>query len=223
MPDGLRHGRLPHLSIYTQAMPLQNRVGPWGEFVRTPARGTLMGNRGGVLHNEQKQIVRRYKTRRWITCELECKDRHRTVMEPDRYTELFFLDEAVAFAAGHRPCAECRGERFRAFRHAWQLSQGLHSVPWADELDGELHSARIDRGQKVLYQAPLRSLPDGCFVEVEGLPYLVVQGTVASWTPAGYITRQKLPGNPMLTVLTPAPVVACFRQGYQPHLHPSAY
>ena len=96
-------------------MPLQNRVDPWGRFFRTTARGTFMGNRGGALHNEAREVVRPCAGRRWITCALEFKGRSRKVMTPGRYTELFFLDEAVAFAAGHRPCAECRrrAERFR--------------------------------------------------------------------------------------------------------------
>jgi hypothetical protein len=202
-------------------MPLQNRVDPFGEFIRTPARGTLMGNRG-ALHNQQKQIVRRYKTRRWITCVLEYKNRHRTVMAPHRYTELFFLDEAVAFAAGHRPCAECQRERFSAFRHVWQLYQGLDRPPSTVEIDEALHTARIDGGQKVTHQAPLRSLPDGCFVERDGLSYLVIGGMLAKWTPAGYTTRQNLSGNPTLIVLTPMPVVAGFRLGYKPQIHPSS-
>lgn len=180
-----------------------------------------MGNRGGALHNEQKQIVRRHKTRRWITCVLEFKGRHRVIMTPNRYTELFFLDEAVAFAAGHRPCAECRRQDFNAFRHAWQLSHGLHDPPSADEMDLELHSTRIDQGKKVTHRAPLRSLPDGCFVEIQGLPYLVVNGSLARWTPARYTTTQTVPRNAIVTVLTPAPVVECFRMGYRPHIHPT--
>lgn len=181
-----------------------------------------MGNRGGALHNEQKQIVRRYKTRRWITCVLEFKGRRRVIMTPNRYTELFFLDEAVAFAAGHRPCAECRRERFNAFRQAWQLWHGQPHPPSADEMDLKLHSARIEQGSKVTHQAPLRSLPNGCFVEIQGVTYLVLDGSLARWTPAGYTSSQKLSGNPLLTVLTPAPVVECFRMGYQAELHPSA-
>src|SRR3984885_2974236 len=101
-------------------MPLQNRVDPFGNLIRTLARGTLMGNRGGALHNIEREIVCSYKSRRWITCVLEFRGRHRTVMSEGRYTELFFLDEAVALAAGHRPCAECRRKRFNAFKAAWQ-------------------------------------------------------------------------------------------------------
>lgn len=182
----------------------------------------MMGNRGGVLHNEQKETVRPYKSRRWITCVLEFKGRHRVVMAPNRYTELFFLDEAVAFAAGHRPCAECRRERFNAFRYAWQLSHKQQHPPSADEMDFELHSARINRRKKVTYQAPLRSLPDGCFVEIGGNPYLVLDGSLFSWTPARYTKSPRLSGNPALTVLTPAPIVECFRMGYQPQVHPTA-
>src|SRR5580704_4179598 len=100
-------------------MSLQNRVDPFGNLIRTAARGTMMGNRGGVLHDAGQEIVRDYKSRRWITCLLEFRERRRVVMSPNRYTELFFLDEAVAFAAGHRPCAECRRERYDSFKAAW--------------------------------------------------------------------------------------------------------
>src|SRR5580692_5763791 len=129
-------------------MPLQNRVDPFGSLFRTQARGAMMGNRGGPLHNSDREIVRVYKTRRWITCVLEFRGRHRTVMSERRYTELFFLDEAVAFAAGHRPCAECRRERFNAFKEAWWRRHGKYNPPFADEMDLELHRARIDRGKK---------------------------------------------------------------------------
>src|SRR5579863_3602268 len=114
-------------------MPLQNRVDPFGNIFRTTARGTMLGNRGGALHNSHREIVRGYKSRRWITCVLEFKGRHRIVMSERRYTELFFLDEAVAFAAGHRPCAECRRERYNAFRNAWGRRRGEATLPYADE------------------------------------------------------------------------------------------
>src|ERR1700692_2794907 len=140
-------------------MPLQNRVDPFGNLFRTPACGTIMGNRGGVLHTN-REIVRPYKSRRWITCVLEFKDRHRIVMSERRYTELFFLDEATSFAAGHRPCAECRRGRFNAFKDAWRRARGLDNLPFADEMDLELHPARIDRRNKVTHQAAMRSMPD---------------------------------------------------------------
>jgi hypothetical protein len=156
-------------------MPLQNRVDPFGNLIRSAARGAMMGNRGGALHNAGREIVRRYKSRRWITCVLEFRGRHRVVMSPNRYTELFFLDEAVAFAAGHRPCAECRRKRYNAFRNAWQLAHRLDKSPFADEMDVELHRARIwtDK-QKVTYEALLCDLPDGCLVRMDGDAYLVL-------------------------------------------------
>lgn len=123
-------------------MPLQNRVDPFGNLIRTAVRGTMMGNRGGVLHNANREIVRGYKSKRWITCVLEFRGRHRVVMSANRYKELFFLDEAVAFAAGHRPCAECRRERYNAFKDAWQLAHLLDEPPFADDMDLEMHPAR---------------------------------------------------------------------------------
>src|SRR5713226_3933035 len=116
-------------------MPLQNRVDPAGNLIRTAARGTIMGNRGGALHNSEREIVRAYKSRRWITCVLEFRGRHREVMSPNRYTEFFFLDEAVAFAAGHRPCAECRRERYNGFRGAWARAKQQDRLPFADDMD----------------------------------------------------------------------------------------
>jgi hypothetical protein len=208
-------------------MPLQNRVDPFGNIFRTAARGTMMGNRGGALHNADREIVRGYKTRRWITCVLEFRGRHRTVMSPNRYTELFFLDEAVAFAAGHRPCAECRRERYDAFRHAWQRMQGLATPPSADEMDLELHPARIDKRKKVTYEAPLGSLPPGSFVQIDDSAYLVWGDALLLWTPSGY-TKRIRPGSLTVKVLTPEPVVGCFgpvgssRQGYSPEIHESA-
>ena len=202
-------------------MHLQNRVDPFGNLIRTHARGTLMGNRGGALHNSQREIVRNYKSRRWITCLLEFRGRHRTVMAERRYTELFFLDEAVAFAAGHRPCAECRRERFNAFKDAWRRARSLDSLPFADEMDMELHPARTDRRKKVTYEAAMDSLPDGCFVQVDGRAYLVWGDTLLLWTPDGYAKRHGRPTGTTATVLTPEPIVGCMRHGYTPEIHNS--
>jgi hypothetical protein len=200
-------------------MPLQNRVDPFGSLIRTPARGTMMGNRGGCIHNVDREIVRPFKSRRWITCVLEFKGRHRRVMAPNQYTELFFLDEAVSLAAGHRPCAECRRAHFNAFRAAWGTP-----LPWADEMDLALHPARIDaRHAKVTWQAPLASLPHGSFVEIHGQPWLVLDDALLLWTPEGYTTRQPRLSLPEVTVLTPKPTVDCLRAGYWPEIHNSAY
>jgi hypothetical protein len=176
----------------------------------------MMGNRGGSLHNSEREIVRSYKSRRWITCVLEFRGRHRVVMAERRYTELFFLDEAVAFAAGHRPCAECRRGRFNAFKEAWRGAMKLKSAPYADDMDLELHAAR-----KVTYEARLGALPDGCFVEVAGLAYLVWRGGLLLWTPEGYTRRESRPDNLTMRVLTPEPMVQCFRHGYRPDIHGS--
>src|SRR5271165_1152863 len=118
-------------------MPRQNRVTPFGEIVAVPERGTFMGNRGN-LHNAEGHIKRTWQVKRWLVCLLEFKGRKRTVMRPGFYTELFFLDEATALAAGHRPCAECRRERYNDFRKAWQSSHpgtSGSSLPTADEID----------------------------------------------------------------------------------------
>ena len=206
-------------------MPLQNRVDPCGTIFSSAARGTFMGNRGGELHNQKREIVRPYASRRWITCLLEFKGRQRSVMSPGRYTELFFLDEAVALAGGHRPCAECRRERFNAFRDAWNHPgdpRRAHTPP-ADEIDIELHRTRIDsRKGKVSYQASLNSLPDGCFVQIEDSSYLVCGDTLLLWSPAGYLRKRHRPGDLAVTILTPKPVVRCLRQGYRPEIHQSS-
>jgi hypothetical protein len=202
-------------------MPLQNRVDPFGNLFRTAARGTMMGNRGGVLHNTEREIVRPYASRRWITCVLEFRGRHRVVMSERRYTELFFLDEAVSFAAGHRPCAECRRERFNAFKEAWRRAKKQTNLPFADEMDLELHPARIARREQVNYAATLGSLPDGCFVQMDGRAYLVRNDALLLWTPEGYTKRKARRNHLTVLVLTPAPIVGCLSHGYKPEIHES--
>src|SRR5260370_11660949 len=175
-------------------MPYQNRVDPCGAIFASAARGTFMGNRGGVLHSQKREIVRQYASRRWITCVLEYKGRHRTVMSQGHYTELFFLDEAVALAAGHRPCAECRRERFNAFKDAWTRPA------MADEIDLELHGTRIDRRKgKVSYEASWDSLPDGCFVQMEGSNFLGWGDALLLWPPAGHVKKIQRPKHLTVT------------------------
>lgn len=206
-------------------MPLQNRVDPHGNLFRTQARGTMMGNRGGALHNDRREIARPYLNRRWICCLLEFKGRRRSVMSPGRYTELFFLDEAVAFSAGHRPCAECRRERFREFQNAWRRAHGLNSDQpvRAAEMDVALQQARIGpRGEKVIFESPLNSIPGGCFVEIDGAACLLWGRALLLWTAEGYTERIERPGASIVKVLTPRPVVECFRAGYVPAVHASA-
>jgi hypothetical protein len=180
-----------------------------------------MGNRGGALHNEAREIVRQFKSRQWITCVLEFKGRRRTVMSPRLYTELFFLDEAVALAAGHRPCAECRRGRYNEFREAWKSAgMGLLSAP---AIDLELHRARVDqRGRKVTWEAPLGALPDGCFVEKGNSSYLVHGGDLLQWAQEGYVSRHSRGNDEIVKVLTPEPIVQCIRHGFIPGIHDSA-
>jgi len=198
-------------------MPLQNRVNPFGELMAVPARGTFMGNRGGTIHNDNREIVRAYASRRWIACVLEFRGRHRVVMSPRLYTELFFLDEAVALAAGHRPCAECRRDHFNAFRNAW----GSAKVT-ADEMDLELHAARIDsKKQKVTYRERVESLPEGSFVEIDGAAWLLWKDRLFRYSPGGYVDQRKKQPELTVEVLTPAPMVRCLRNGYKVSVHPS--
>lgn len=214
-------------------MPLQNRVNPCGTIFSCPERGTFMGNRGGAIHNQQREIVRQYASRRWITCLLEFKGRRRSVMSPGRYTELFFLDEAVALSAGHRPCAECRRQQYNAFRNAWtrshHASEAISSL--ADQIDLELHRSRFDRRNgKITYQASLHSLPDGCFVQIDGSNYLVWGDALFLWSPGAYLSKHSrlkdLTAHTQsndVSVLTPQLIVECLRQGYRPEIHPSAF
>lgn len=192
-------------------MPLQNRVMPWGEILADPARGLFTGNRG-CLHDDHKRLGRaRWKHRAWIICELEWKDWQRQVMTPGTWTELFFLDEAVALAAGHRPCALCRRAAYDAFRAAWG---GATKAP---EMDATLHAARL--GPRQRRQAA--SLPDGAFFRAEGQAWLVQATKMRRFSPAGYGPAVELHQGEV-ELLTPGPSLAVLRAGYRPVLHPSA-
>lgn len=206
-------------------MPLQNRVSPGGELLRSSARGTLMGNRGGLLHNAQREIVRQYKSRSWITCQLEFKGRRRVVMSPGLYTELFFLDEATSLASGHRPCAECRRDRFNAFKVAWtQWSVRDESKPLlVHEMDVELHRARIGgKREKITHESSIDSLPDGCLIRIDGSVYLVQGQSLLLWSLQGYGKRIERHHGEVVSVLTPQPIVECLRRGYVPGVHESS-
>src|SRR5215469_11582880 len=150
-------------------MSRQNRVTPFGEIVAVPEKGTFMGNRG-ILHDAEGHIKRAWQVKRWIVCVLEFRGRKRTVMTPNSYTELFFLDEATALAAGHRPCAECRHARFLDFCNAWKMAHPGHTAsqrPTADEIDNRLHAERVTADRlKRSFPAAVGGLPDGVFVTV---------------------------------------------------------
>jgi hypothetical protein len=203
-------------------VPRPNRVSPFGEILAVPERGTFLGNRG-VLHDGDGRIRRAWQVKRWLVCLLEFRGRHRTVMAPGRYTELFFLDEATALAAGHRPCFECRRERYLAFRDAWAPGG---PPPTAAELDEQLHADRVvSGGGKRCFRANLEDLPDGVFVTGEGLEegaWLLWQGRLLAWSPGGYRQRRPHPGKGRVEVLTPASTVRAIRAGYVPVVHPSA-
>ena len=202
-------------------MPYRNRVTPLGDLIAVPERGLLTGNRG-VLHDEQGAIVRRSQVRRWITCVLAFGDRHREVMAPGRYTHLFFVDEATALAAGHRPCAECRRTDYRRFRDCWAAAHGLPVAPGADDLDAVLAAERAPGGGRGrCSRRPAGSLPDGAFVQWEGASWLVSAGLLLLWTPGGYTERRPPPGD-ALPVLTPPATIAVIGAGYRPGLHPTA-
>jgi hypothetical protein len=193
-------------------MPRQNRVLPTGEIVAHPARGMMMGNRGGCLHDAEGQLGRaRWRSRAWICCLLSFKDRRRPIMAPGRYTELFFLDEAVALAAGHRPCAECRRAAFTAYRDAAQTGAR------APELDARLHAGRLGPRDS----ARPADLPDGTFVLAGTTPHLVHGGALHPYAPEGYGPALPLPEHP-LPVLTPALSRRALGAGYRPVLAPLA-
>jgi hypothetical protein len=200
-------------------MPFQNRVTPFGEIVALPGRGLVLGNRG-ILHADAKNIVRYSQVRRWIACRLAYKGIRRTIMRPHSWTELFFLDEATAFSAGHRPCAECRREDYRRFRDLWVE---LHGTPaGADDIDRRLHDERLaGRRTKRTYRADLSVIPDGTYVAVEDRAWLVLGDGLFAWSSAGYTHRQPRPARREVDVLTPASIVAVLAAGYGAAVHPS--
>jgi hypothetical protein len=202
-------------------VPLRNRVTPFGEIVAVPGRGLLMGNRG-VLHNPDKQIVRDSQLRRWIACRLEFRGRQRELLQPNRWTELFFLDEAAALAVGHRPCAECRHADYVRFKDVWHRAHG--AGPWsADAMDDRLHGERrLGPWRKRTFTADVATLPDGAYVVVDGAAALVLGDELHAWAPDRYETRQPRPRSLEVTVLTPPSIVEVLRAGYAPMLHPSA-
>ncbi len=205
-------------------MPLQNRVTPEGEIIATAARGTMMGNRGGCLHRPDKTLGRRrWVTRQWICCELRFRGRHRVVMTTGQYTELFFLDEATALAAGHRPCFECRRADALAFASLWAQAEGRTGRVTAEHMDRILHDERLGpRGTKRVYRWPVGDLPTGSIVRLDGQPHLVTGRELQLWTPEGYLGAVRVDPDTVVEVLTPPSIVALFRLGLQPRLHPTA-
>ncbi|MDO3643085.1 hypothetical protein [Mucilaginibacter sp. L3T2-6] len=198
-------------------MALQNRVDPAGNIISTTARGTWLGNRG-VIHNEQKQIVRPFKIKAWIICMLEFRGRHRNVMTPDRWTELFFLDEATAFSAGHRPCFQCRYADHRRFKEAWLKGNpeyGFDDKTPINRIDEILQTERISQGRKVTYTDDVNHLPDGTFIQLTNEPWLAYKNQIHHWTPFGYDNSKSVDALNEIIVLTPRSIVNAFRAGYK--------
>ena len=203
--------------------PRRNRVSPLGELVADPARGLVYGNRG-CLHDAHGQIRRDWGVRRWLACRLEFRGwRRGPLLQPGRFTELFFLDDATALAAGHRACALCRRADYVRLTALWRE---LHPGPvGADAIDAQLQAERVTGRTRRLHDAALADLPDGAFVLERGAPRLVLGGQLLIWTPAGYTGRVPRPAAARVRLITPPSLVAALRSGWEPLvplLHPSA-
>jgi hypothetical protein len=203
-------------------MPLQNRVTPLGELIADPARGLVYGNRG-CLHDAGGRIRRDFAVRRWIACRLEFRGWQRgPKMQPGRFTELFFLDDATALAAGHRPCALCRREDYNRLLDVWaRLHPGDRG---ADAIDRRLHDQRLDGRRRRLHVAAYDELPDGAYVMAGGAPWLVWGDGLLRWSASGYRRRAPRPPRGRAKLLTPPSLVELLRDGWQglvPLAHPS--
>jgi hypothetical protein len=209
----------------TERPPLQNRVTPTGEIVSDPARGLLMGNRG-CLHGPDRRLgTARWRSKLWICCVLSWKGIRRDPMPPGRWTALFFLDEATALAAGHRPCAYCRRADFLSFAEGWRSAHGLVDRPFAAQIDARLHIERVDpRSRRQLTRPALvGGLPDGVMVRHRGDPGLVAGGCILPWSFTGYAAPIRISPRALVEMLTPPATVATIAEGYSPQLHPSAF
>ncbi len=201
--------------------PSRNRVTPMGDIVAVPLRGAWTGNRG-ILHTG-RDITRFHASDLWITCALEFRGRWNEQWRPHHYTFLFFHDEAVSLAAGHRPCAECRRADYDAYREAWAAGLGV-ALPGAKEINRQLHGERIVRGthRRRIHPAPWADLPEGTFVQLDGSPTLIAAGHLTVWAHEGYGRRLSLPKEGTADVITPPSSVAALRAGYPVQIDASA-
>jgi hypothetical protein len=204
--------------------PLQNRVLPSGEIVAVPERGTLMGNRGCIHRADRTLGVTRWLTKMWISCVLDWRGRRRDVMPPRRWTALFFLDEASALSAGHRPCGYCRRASHLAFGEAWRSAYRLTERPRAADMDTALHAQRVDsRTRRQLTRAArLGDLPNATMVRHDGMFALVMDAVLLPWSWSGYRPPLQLAPDTSVEQLTPPTIVAILAAGYRPELHPTA-
>lgn len=206
-------------------MPLQNRVTPFGDIIATPERGTMMGNRGGCFHTETQHLKRTHWTSKiWITCVLEFKNRRRALMAPRSYTELFFLDEATALAAGHRPCAECRRADFMSYATLWNTIRQEPGRAYVRDMDPVLHAQRrasAPRSETMTVQP--HAQPNGTMLEIDGDACIVWQGDLWRWSFCGYAKDRMPPRGKRqtATLITPVATRDILAVGYRPQLHPS--
>lgn len=208
-------------------MPYQNRVDPAGHICVHPARGEFMGNRGGALHNADQRIIRRQKSRSWLVCVTEFKGRRRKLMQPNRYTELFFLDEVTALAAGHRPCFECRRKEALAFAEALGRSMGEEhlSAPAIDALLAPERKRTPDAPERMITLDAISALPDGAVIQQNGLYYALRGGRLLPWSFEGYgapMDIDALSGE-SIHLATPPSTVAALAHGYGPVFHSRAW
>jgi hypothetical protein len=201
-------------------MPLQNRVTPAGDIIATAHRGMFTGNRGIIHDPATKTLTRRWASQAWLTCVCEFRGRRRDVMGTRSWTELFFLDEATALAAGHRPCFYCRRSDANRFRAAWEEGNGVANM-LARDIDAVLHRERLDRRAKRLHPlpTPAEKLPDGAMLQQGNESFAIVQGRAYAWSPAGY--RAAANGLDEAMLLTPPSTLRALSAGYRPVLHPS--
>jgi hypothetical protein len=204
-------------------VPLQNRVSPFATIEVYPARGLFMGNRGGRIHNADKKLQnRRWASRAWIYCVLQFKNRHRQVMLPNHYTELFFLDEVTALAAGHRPCFECqRARALELFAHHAEIN-GLKQRISAPAFDEIVHAARLNGREKRTSVLEISTLADGAMIAQDNIAWALRGGDLLAWSYSGYTSRKQRPATGRVEVLTPEPFLDILTAGYQPAFHPSA-
>ena len=204
-------------------MSLQNRVDPWGKLNKVNARGAWLGNRG-ILHNDEKEIIAPWRHKAWIICKLEFKGRKRKIFSPNSYSELFFIDEATALSAGHRPCAECNRERYKEFKSAWLRANSEEASIPVSQIDKQLHSERAIRGGgKVTFEMEFVEVPDGTFIGLNGQALLRWRGVLMQWSFGGYERYGSEPApSDLVKVLTPKSTVNALRYGFNPQVHESA-
>lgn len=203
-------------------MPLQNKVDPWGNLVAVKARGEYLGNRG-ILHDKEKNILKPWAHKKWVICELSFKGIKRRLFSDNKYSELFFLDEATALAAGHKPCAHCRRSRYSEFKELWRQANGLSEFESlsSEQMDSQLHKERVSSERtKKTFEASYGSLPDGTFIELNNGAHLVWENNIYRWSYQGYSRGEdSIAKNQLVKVITPKTIVRMYSSGFKPFVH----